>query len=131
MADKNPNIPNGLDGDILETFQLTTAGIKDKSSKEWGLAISKFISGTTDFSTGGYYVNRNARFIKNRNYANGRIDIQAMFQDRFQFNGKQNYIALNWNALQIVNRIISGLVGRWMKRNEKIQVKAIDSFVYR
>lgn len=59
--------------------------------------------------------------------ANGRMDVQAMFKDRFQFNGKENYIFLNWQCLQIVNRIISGLVGRWMRRNEKIQVKAIDS----
>ncbi len=129
MPNPNPNanpVPDGS-GKALQNFQLTLEGIKDKSSKEYGLAISKYISSTTSFNTGGYYFNRNARFIKNRNYANGRIDIQAMFQDRFQFNGKQNYIALNWNALQIVNRIISGLVGRWMKRNEKIQVKAIDN----
>jgi hypothetical protein len=75
----------------------------------------------------GYFYNRNARFQKNRNYANGRINIQEMFKDRFQFNAKPNYIALNWNALQIVNRITSGLVGRWMKRGEKINVKAIDT----
>lgn len=125
MSEKVQNISEG--GDALKQFQLTTASVRDKSSKEFGLAISKYINSTATFSTGGYYFNRNARFIKNRNYANGRIDIQAMFQDRFQFNGKQNYISLNWNALQIVNRIISGLVGRWMSRNEKIQVKAIDS----
>lgn len=113
-------------GDALKSFQLTTEGIKEKSSRAYGLAISKYISATTSFNTAGYYFTRNARFIKNRNYANGRIDIQKMFQDRFQFNGKQNYINLNWQALQIVNRIISGLVGRWMTKNEKIQVKAVD-----
>ncbi len=114
-------------GDAMKQFQLSTASIKTKSSREFGLSIAKYISGTCSFNTGGYYFLRNARFIKNRSYANGRIDIQAMFQDRFQFNGKVNYIALNWNALQIVNRIVSGLVGRWMKRNEKIQVQAIDN----
>lgn len=126
MSESKPNIQSDGSGDALKNFQLTTAGITDKSSKEYGLAICKYIASTTSFNVGGYYFNRNARFIKNRNYANGRIDIQAMFQDRFQFNGKQNYIALNWNALQIVNRIVSGLVGRWMKRGEKIQVTAID-----
>ena len=49
-----------------------------------------------------------------------------MFQDRFQFNGKQNYIRLVWQTLQIVNRIVSGLVGRWMERGEKIVVTAMD-----
>jgi hypothetical protein len=122
--DTKATVPQG--GEALQAFQLNVTSIKNKSSKEYGLAIAKYIASTCSFSTGGYYFNRNARFIKNRNYANGRIDIQAMFQDRFQFNGKQNYINLNWNALQIVNRIISGLVGRWMRRNEKIQVTAID-----
>jgi hypothetical protein len=116
--------PQGADA--LRQFQLTTQSIKDKSSKEYGLSVSKEIWGYVITGLQGYFYNRNARFVKNRNYANGRINIQTMFQDRFQFNGKQNYIALNWNALQIVNRIISGLVGRWMKRNEKIQVQAID-----
>lgn len=114
-------------GQALQQFQLTQASIKDKSSREYGLAISKYIGSTCAFNTGGYYFNRNARFIKNRNYAHGTIDIQAMFQDRFQFNAKQNYIALNYNALQIVNRIISGLVGRWMRRTEKIVVRAVDN----
>lgn len=113
--------------DALQSFQLTKDGIKEKSSKDYGLSLSREIFGYVISGLQGYFYNRNARFIKNRNYANGRIDIQAMFQDRFQFNGKPNYIALNWNALQIVNRIVSGLVGRWMKRGEKIQVGAIDT----
>ncbi len=124
-TDSKPTVSQG--GEALQQFQLDVTSIKNKSSKEFGLAISKYIASTCSFNTGGYYFNRNARFIKNRNYTNGRIDIQAMFQDRFQFNGKQNYIALNWNALQIVNRIVSGLVGRWMKRNEKVLVTAIDN----
>lgn len=120
------NVPQGADA--LKTFLLTTQGIKDKSSKEFGLSVCREIWQYTTTGLQGYFYNRNARFTKNRNYANGRIDIQAMFQDRFKFDGKsQNYIALNWNALQLVNRITSGLVGRWMRRREKIQVKAIDN----
>lgn len=124
MAD----VPNHQfeDSDALKKFQLTTEGIEDKSSPDYGLSISKKIYGTVASGLGGYYFSRNARFRKNRNYANGRIDVQAMFQDRLQMDGKQNYIQLNWQTLQIVNRIVSGLVGRWMNRSEKIQVKAID-----
>lgn len=116
--------PQGADA--MRTFLLSTQSIKDKSSKDYGLSVSREIFGYVMSGLQGYFYNRNARFVKNRNYANGRIDIQAMFKDRFQFNGKQNYIALNWNALQIVNRIVSGLVGRWMQKSEKIQVQAID-----
>jgi hypothetical protein len=57
----------------------------------------------------------------------GELTSKRCLRIRFQFNAKPNYIALNWNALQIVNRITSGLVGRWMKRGEKINVKAIDT----
>lgn len=113
-------------GEDYKKFLLTTESIKDKSSNDYGLAVMRYVASTCAFNTGSYYYARNARFIKNRNYANGRIDVQEMFQDRFLFNSKPNYISLNWNTLQIVNRIVSGLVSRWMKRGEKIQVKAID-----
>jgi hypothetical protein len=122
---ENKEISQG--SDVVKQFQLTTEGIGDKSSPEFGTAISKYIWGTAAGSVQSYYFTRNARFFKNRNYANGKIDVKKMFQDRFQFNGKQNYISLNWNTLQIVNRIVSGLVGRWVQRNEKIQVSAIDT----
>ena len=112
--------------DALKEFQLADLSVKQKSSKEFGLQISKKIWGYVITGLGGYYYNRNMRFRKNRNYANGRIDVQSMFQDRLQMNGKQNYIRLNWQTLQIVNRIVSGLVGRWMQRGEKIRVDAID-----
>jgi hypothetical protein len=113
--------------DVLQQFQLERLSIAEKSSKEFGLKMSQKIWSTVTSGIGGYYANRNAQFLENRNYANGRIDVQSMFQDRFQINGKQDYIRLVWQTLQIVNRIISGLVGRWMARGEKIQVQAIDT----
>lgn len=112
--------------DPLKEFQIAELSVNEKSSKEFGLKISQKIWGYVITGLSGYYASRNAQFRENRNYANGRMDVQAMFQDRFQFNGKQNYIRLAWQALQIVNRIVSGLVGRWMDRGEKIRVDAID-----
>ena len=93
MAD----VPNQqfTDSDALKQFQLTTEGIKDKSNQEYGLSISKKIYSTVASALGGYYFNRNARFRKNRNYANGRIDVRAMFQDRLKMDDKQNYEQLN------------------------------------
>lgn len=114
-------------GDVLKKFQISDIPISDKSSTEFGKAISEFISGTIYGGLGGYYFDRNARFYKNRAYANGRLDVKAMFADRFDFNGKQNYMNIAWDAVQIVNRIVSGLVGRWMGRNEKIVIKATDT----
>ncbi len=113
--------------DALQEFQLSQIPISEKSTKDFGLKISQKIWGYVNSGMGGYYAARNAQFLQNRNYANGIMDIQAMFQDRFQMNGKQNYIRLDWQTLQLVNRIISGLVGRWMARGEKIAVKATDT----
>ena len=112
--------------DVLAEFQLANLSTQEKSSPDFGIRISRKIWGFVMTGLGGYFFNRNAQFIKNRNYANGVIDVQTMFQDRFQFNAKQNYVRLDWQTLQIVNRIISGLVGRWMNRGEKIQVTATD-----
>lgn len=126
MPDQLSNIAVGS-GDILKSFQISDISIADKSSQEYGKAVSEFISSTVYSGLGGYYFDRNARIAKNRAYSNGKIDVRAMFADRFDYNGKQNYVNIGWQAIQIVNRIISGLVGRWMGRNEKIVVRATDS----
>ncbi len=125
MADPN-NIPTGT-GEIMKSFQLTTDSIAKKSDPAYGKAISSYIGSTVFAGTTGYYFSRNARFRKNRNAANGRIDVFARFSDRLEFDGKTDYANLNWQSIHIHNRIISGLVGRWMNRNEKIQVTATDS----
>ncbi|MES2382393.1 MAG: hypothetical protein V4538_15205 [Bacteroidota bacterium] len=124
MAEEPKNINTGEDP--LKSFQLAELSTKQKESPDFGLKISKKIWGYTTTSLGGYFYNRNAQYVINRNYANGIMDVRTMFQDRFQFNAKQNFIRLDWQTLQIVNRIISGLVGRWMQRGEKIEVTATD-----
>lgn len=125
MSEENKNITNSGQ-DPLKEFQLAELSTKQKESPDFGLRLSKKIWGFIMTGLGGYYASRNAQFVTNRNYAHGIMDVQKMFQDRFQFNAKQNYIRLDWQTLQIVNRIISGLVGRWMQRNEKIEVRATD-----
>lgn len=125
MSEETKNITSSGE-DVLKEFNLAQLTTKQKESPDFGIKISKKIWGYITTGVGGYFYNRNAQFIKNRNYANGIMDVQAMFQDRFQFNAKQNYIRLDWQTLQIVNRIISGLVGRWMQRVEKIEVTATD-----
>lgn len=125
MSDSKSNIPQGAEA--LKAFQIDEMPISEKSSEEWGLSMCKQIAATVYSGLGGYYFDRNARFAKNRKYANGKLDVKAMFADRFDYNGKQNYVNIGWEAVQIVNRIITGLVGRWMNRNEKIVVNAVDS----
>lgn len=112
--------------DIVKTFQLTTDSIKKKSDESYGVQLANFIEGTVNSGVGSYYFNRNARFRQNRNAANGRINMQK-FMDLLELNGKTNYVNLNWQSIRIINRICSGLVGRWMGRNEKITVTATDS----
>jgi len=127
MSEQGQFVGNKNTGiDVLAEFQLAELSTKQKSSPDFGVKISRKIWGFINTGLGGYFYNRNAQFIKNRSYANGIIDVQTMFQDRFQFNAKQNYIRLDWQTLQIVNRIISGLIGRWMQRGEKVSVTAMD-----
>lgn len=125
MSDQFKNIKNSGE-DPLKEFNLAQLTTKQKESPDFGNKISKKIWGYITTGIGGYFFSRNSQFIKNRNYANGIMDVQTMFQDRFQFNAKQNYIKLDWQTLQIVNRIISGLVGRWMQRGEKVEITATD-----
>ena len=110
---------------IIKAFQLTTDGISKKSDESYGLALAKYIVSTVNSGVGSYYFNRNARFRQNRNSANGRIRMQK-FMDLLELNGKQNYVNINWQSIRIVNRIVSGLVGRWMSQDEKITVTATD-----
>jgi len=112
-------------GTALKDFQLTTDSIKNKSDKAYGESISKYIDSTIQGGYTGYYFSRNARYRQNRNSANGRINMEK-FKDYLEFNGKVNYANLNWQSIRIVNRIIAGLCGRWMNRNEKVRVKATD-----
>ena len=111
---------------VIKDFQLNRQTISEKSKDEYGLAIGKYIATTVNQGIGGYYFDRNARYRQNRNAAAGRIDM-TRFKDFLELNGKQNFVNINWQSIRIVNRIVSGLVGRWMGRNEKIKVKAIDS----
>lgn len=118
------NSPLNPSGSSLKDFQLTT-DIQSKSDPKFGESISMHIVNTIS-GTNNYYFLRNSRFKKNRDIANGRMDIDAMFRDRLQMNGKQNYTNILFKSIMIGNTIISRLVGRWMNRNEKISVTAID-----
>lgn len=109
----------------LKNFQLT-ATQSEKLKKDYGKKMAEYVLSTLGGTGSGYYWLRNNRFLRNRNWAHGRIDVQAMFADRLELNGKQNYINVSWHAIMIVNRIMSGLVGRWMDRTEKVHVTAID-----
>lgn len=111
--------------EILKSFQLTEDGITKKSDESYGLALAKFIQSTVNGGVGSYYYDRNARYRQNRNSANGKINMQK-FMDLLELNGKTNYVNINWQSIRIVSRIVSGLVGRWMGKSEKISVKATD-----
>jgi len=110
----------------LKTFQLDKLSIKEKSDWAYGKQLAQYIDSTIRGGISSYFWVRNARWRTNRGYANGRVPM-SKFQDLLEFNGKVNYININWQSINIVNRVISGLVGRWMQRNEKIKVTATDS----
>jgi hypothetical protein len=124
---ENDNL-NGEGGNALKQFQTTTK-IKSKSDKEFGLKVVKSI---TDELKGAHITDRNIRFAKNRQIANGR---QSLEEFKAYFAGtnkdgstkKVEYIKLQFKAIKIVSTAISRMVGRWMQGTEKIVVTAEDS----
>lgn len=106
---------------------LLSKNIQDKLDPEYGKIIALDIE--QKYSAGianGYSFLRNERFKTNILWSSGKINAYALFADLLNFNGKINYANLDYTPLMIVNRIITGLVGRWMQRIEKIKVTAID-----
>lgn len=110
----------------LKNFQLATNSISVKSDPEYGKKLAKEINKTINGGNSGYYFIRNRRYRANRDWVAGVIDIRQKFQDRLDMSGKTNFINLSWSCMKLPNRIVSGLVGRWMGRSEKIQVTAKD-----
>ena len=120
----NPLDINAYDaGQALKSFQLTT-DVKSKSDLEYGRKVAQNIYATI-YGNQTYFWIRNNRFRKNRQIANGKIDM-SVFLDRLEMNGKANYVNINWKSIIIGNTIIGRLVSSWMSRNEKIQVTAVD-----
>jgi len=124
LADSPLYISSGNSGgQAMKDFQLTT-DITSKSDFEYGKKVAQNIYSTI-YGNQTYFWIRNNRFRKNRQIANGRIDM-SVFLDRLEMNGKNNYINLNWKSILIGNTIVSRLVGGWMSRREKISVTAVD-----
>lgn len=119
-------IPPGGSSNVVQNFQLDHLSIKEKSDEKYGIALAEYLDSTVTGGISSYFWIRNARWKTNRNYSNGRIPM-TKWQDLFEFNGKQNYLNLLWMPINITNRIVCGLVGRWMAKNEKIQVTATDT----
>lgn len=123
FAPNNSFSSGGGVGSTMKDFQLS-GDVSNKLEKEYGAKVAQYIFSTIN-GTNSYYWRRNNRFILNRQYANGRIDMQR-YMDRLEMNGKFNYVNLNWNCIKICNTIVGRLVGGWMKRSEKVSVTAVD-----
>jgi hypothetical protein len=114
---------NNSTGQALKAFQLTT-DVPSKSNFEYGKNVAQNIYGTI-YGNQSYFWIRNNRFRKNRQIANGKIDM-SVFLDRLEMNGKNNYVNINWKSIIIGNTIVGRLVSSWMARKEKVTVTAVD-----
>lgn len=111
-------------GQSIKDFQITT-DIPSKSDYLYGTRVAQSIYSTI-YGNQTYFWLRNNRFRKNRQIANGKIDM-SVFLDRLEMNGKANFVNINWKSIIIGNTIVSRLVGSWMSRKEKVNVTATDS----
>ena len=110
-------------GQSMKDFQLTT-DLASKSDILYGKRVAQNIYSTI-YGNQSYFWIRNNRFRKNRQIANGKIDM-SVFLDRLELNGKNNYVNINWKSIIIGNTIVARLVGSWMNRKEKLSVTAVD-----
>ena len=110
-------------GQSMKDFQLTT-DLASKSDILYGKRVAQNIYSTI-YGNQSYFWIRNNRFRKNRQIANGKIDM-SVYLDRLELNGKNNYVNINWKSIIIGNTIVSRLVGSWMNRKEKVDVTAVD-----
>lgn len=124
MPDLQQNIDNT--GYTYKDFLLSNK-IENKLDPSYGKRLAQDIEAKYSASVANSYTFlRNDRFKQNILAASGKTNVYAKFADLTGLNGKINYANISWKAALIINRIISGLVGRWMQRQEKIQVTAID-----
>ena len=110
-------------GEALKKFQITT-DVKSKVDFTYGKNVAQSIYSTI-YGNQTYFWLRNNRFRKNRQIANGKIDM-SVFMDRLEMNSKANFVNINWKSIIIGNTIVARLVGSWMSRNEKVSVIAKD-----
>ena len=110
-------------GEAIKKFQITT-DISSKKDFLYGKNVAQSIYSTI-YGNQTYFWLRNNRFRKNRQIANGKIDM-SVFLDRLEMNGKANFVNINWKSIIIGNTIVARLVGSWMSRYEKISVVATD-----
>jgi hypothetical protein len=111
-------------GEALKKFQITT-DVSSKKDYMYGKNVAQSIYSTI-YGNQTYFWLRNNRFRKNRQIANGKIDM-SVFMDRLEMNSKANFVNINWKSIIIGNTIVARLVGSWMSRREKVAVVATDS----
>ena len=111
-------------GEALKKFQITT-DVSSKKDYMYGKNVAQSIYSTI-YGNQTYFWLRNNRFRKNRQIANGKIDM-SVFMDRLEMNSKANFVNINWKSIIIGNTIVARLVGSWMSRSEKVTVTATDS----
>ena len=112
------------EGQALKKFQITT-DVASKKDFTYGKNVAQSIYSTI-YGNQTYFWLRNNRFRKNRQIANGKIDM-SVFMDRLEMNSKANFVNINWKSIIIGNTIVARLVGSWMSRSEKVTVTATDT----
>jgi hypothetical protein len=108
--------------DNLAQFQV--APTSDKAKTEYGEKIAKSL--LADFGgSNGYLSRRNLKIEQNNVFAKGNQSMQE-FLDFFGIDGKNAYVNLDLRPLKIVPKFLRNIVARFMEREERPQVQAID-----
>lgn len=109
--------------DNVALFQVAASA--DKSKKEYGHKIAKSL--LNDFGgTNGYLNRRNLKIEQNDVFAKGNQSMQE-FLDYIGIDGKNAYVNIDLRPLKIVPKFVRNIVQRFMERDERPAVRAVDT----
>lgn len=108
-------------------FDFQTADYSKKSDPGFGLNLfSKFVT-EIKLGPGNFWYIRNQKIERNRRFAMGKQPMQE-FLDLMGIDGKNSFINLDIQPPAIAPAFIQEVVGRFMEREERPTVKAIDDY---
>ena len=110
---------------IDSLLNLHTEKTSKKRTKAYGLKVMQGIFNSAETSADSFFGKRYRQWRANREFSTGTNSMRE-FMDILRVEGNQTYINLNWDTIKIAPKFVEILLGQFMARREKPNVKATD-----
>lgn len=111
---------------LAQTFlEFHGKPLKEKSDKRYGKMLAEKLVGSIKQDNQNYFVLRNSKIEMSRKFAMGKQPMDE-FLDLLGIDGKNSYVNLDMRSPSIAPKYINRLVQRFMERDERPIVTAID-----